>query len=188
MGTTIAAVKASQRRAERDRLDPVGAIARNRLRAIMSLSMLSLWGGGALIVAVAVAPAAFRVLPTRALAGALVGQVLPVVFIAGLVIGTLAFVLTAGGAPRALLRRIGAGGIVLGCAAAQGVIAPKIAALREQIGPNIEALATTDPLRVAFGRLHGFSVMWLGVAMVACLIAMAGTALAAQTVASTDPD
>jgi hypothetical protein len=38
-----------------------------------------------------VAPAAFRVLPTRALAGALVGEVLPVLFWAGAVTGALAF-------------------------------------------------------------------------------------------------
>ena len=55
-------------------------------RTIVILVLLSAWLGAAVLVATVVAPAAFAVLPTRTLAGALVGRVLPVLFIAGLVV------------------------------------------------------------------------------------------------------
>src|ERR1041385_2725318 len=61
----------------------------NRVSAVEAV-LLSAWLGAAILVAAVVAPAAFKVLPTRTLAGALVGQVLPVIFIAGLVIAALA--------------------------------------------------------------------------------------------------
>ncbi|MDZ7629816.1 MAG: hypothetical protein U5K74_00305 [Gemmatimonadaceae bacterium] len=110
-------------------------------------------------------------------------------FISGLIIGTLAFALAPRRAPRALVRRIGAAGTIAGCAIAQVVIGPRIAALREQIGPSVEALATTDPLRVAFGRLHGFSVLSLGIAMVFALLTLAAAVLAARSQPATSaPD
>ena len=182
MSSTVAAVAAVRRRNERDLSDPVGAVSRNQRRALLTLIITSIWAGAALLVVSTVAPAAFKVLPTRALAGALVGQVLPVVFIAGLVAGTLALVLTARGAPRSTLRRIGAAGTIAGCAVAQMVIGPRIAALRERIGPSVEALALTDPLRVAFCKLHGFSVLALGVAMVFALITLVAAALAVRDI------
>jgi len=170
MGSTIAAVTAARRRNERDAADPVGASHRNQLRALISAIVTAIWGGAALIVVSTVAPAAFRVLPSRSLAGALVGEVLPVLFIAGLAIGTVAFVLAPRGSPRMIVRRAGAAGMIVGCGVAQMVIAPRIAVLREKIGPSVEALAATDPLRVAFGQLHGLSVLALGVAMVFALL------------------
>ncbi len=186
MGATAAAVSAAKKRNERDAADPVGAVARNQGRALASVILLGLWGGAALLVVTTVAPAAFRVLPTRALAGALVGQVLPVVFVLGIVIGMVSVALAPAGAPRMLARRIGAFGTIIGCLLAQGIIAPKIAALRVQIGPDIEALATTDPLRMEFGRLHGFSVLALGVAMLFALVALVSAVLAIRDARATD--
>lgn len=180
MTAPVAAIAARKRR-ERDLADPVGAVARNQMRALISVVVNAIWGGAALIVVSTVAPAAFRVLPTRSLAGALVGQVLPVLFISGMIVGVLTLALTPRGAPRALLRRIGAIGTLTGCAIAQFVIGPKIAAVRERIGPSVEALATTDPLRVTFGQLHGLSVLSLGVAMVFALVALVGATLAARS-------
>lgn len=178
MSSGIAALIAAKRRSARDASDPVGAVARDHLRALLALVATAIWGGAALIVVTTVAPAAFRVLPTRALAGLLVGQVLPVLFIAGLVVGVLGLVLTPRGAPRAVLRRIGATGTIAGCAVAQLIIGPKIAAVRERIGPNLEALAASDPLRVAFGRLHGLSVLSLGVAMLFATLTLVAAVLA----------
>lgn len=181
MSSGIGAVIAAKKRRERDAADPAGAALRNRRRALATLIVAAIWGGAALIVVATVAPAAFRVLPTRALAGALVGQVLPVVFGTGFVAGMLALVLAPRGAPRVMLRRIGAVGTLAGCIVAQGVIAPRIEALRVQIGPSVEALAATDPLRVSFGRLHALSVLSLGVAMVFALVTLVGAALAVQS-------
>jgi len=47
--------------------------------------LLSAWLGAGVLFATVVAPAAFAVLPSRALAGALVGRVLPVIFVSGIV-------------------------------------------------------------------------------------------------------
>ena len=80
-----------------------------------------------------------------------------------------------------MLRRIGAAGTLAGCFVAQAVIAPQIDALRARIGPDIEALAASDPLRAAFGRLHGLSVLSLGVAMIFALAALVGATLALRT-------
>lgn len=176
-----AAAVAARRRQERDAADPVGALSRNRARALASLVFASIWGGAALVVVATVAPAAFRVLPTRSLAGALVGEVLPVLFFTGMGIGVLALALAPRGSPRMMLRRIGAVGTIVGCAVAQLVIAPKIHALRERIGPSVEALSVTDPLRVTFGKLHGLSVLALGVAMVFALVILVGSALAVRS-------
>ena len=180
MGAFAAAI-AARHRQQRDAADPAGAPARNRVRALASLVLASVWGGAALVVVATVAPAAFRVLPTRSLAGALVGEVLPVLFFTGIGIGVLALALAPRGSPRILLRRIGAVGTIVGCAVAQLVIAPKIHALRERIGPSVEALSVTDPLRVAFGKMHGLSVLSLGVAMAFALVILVGSALAVRS-------
>ncbi|HYW49206.1 MAG TPA: DUF4149 domain-containing protein [Gemmatimonadaceae bacterium] len=180
MSTGIGAAVAMKRRNERDASDPRGAVERNQRRALATVLASAIWGGAALIVVTTVAPAAFRVLPTRSLAGALVGQVLPVLFVSGIFVGALCFALVARNAPRALLRRIGAAGVVAGCVVAQLVIGPRIGALRERIGPSVEALAATDPLRLEFGRLHGLSVLSLGVAMLFALLTLIAATLAVR--------
>lgn len=180
MSTGLGAAVAIKRRNERDAADPQGAVRRNQRRALAAAIASAIWGGAALIVVTTVAPAAFRVLPTRSLAGALVGQVLPVLFLSGIVVGTLCFALVAPGAARRVLRRIGAAGVVAGCALAQFVIGPRIGALRERIGPSVESLAATDPLRIEFGRLHGLSVLALGVAMLFALLTLIAATLAVR--------
>ncbi len=185
MTAPIAAIAAS-RRNERELADPAAAATRDAGRALATVVVSAIWGGAALIVVATVAPAAFKVLPTRSLAGALVGQVLPVVFISGMMVGLLAFLFASRTAPRAVLRRVGAAGTLAGCAIAQLVIGPKIAALREKIGPSVEALAATDPLRVAFGTLHGLSVLSLGVAMIFALVTLVGAVLAVRVAPAHD--
>lgn len=177
MTAPVVAAVATRRRRERDAADPVGAVARNHMRALVSVVLSSIWVGAALIVVAIVSPAAFRVLPTRALAGALVGEVLPVLFVSGLVIGTAMLMLTPRGAPKVLLRRVGAIGTIVGCAVAQVVIGPRISALRVRIGPSVDALAASDPLRVTFGKLHALSVLSLGIAMVFALVALVASML-----------
>lgn len=174
------AAAAAQRRDAHETADPHGAAARDLGRALATAWLTALWTGAAVLVVTTVAPAAFRVLPTRALAGALVGQVLPVLFIAGLLVGAVSLALAARGSANAMLRRIGAAGMLAGCSVAQFVIAPRIEALRGRIGPSVDALAITDPLRVAFGRLHGLSVLSLGVAMLFALLTLVGATLAVR--------
>ena len=147
---------------------------------VAALLALAVWFGAALLLTTTVAPAAFAVLPTRALAGALVGRVLPVLFVAGIAVGLVVGVLdlryTA--TPFRRGRLAGAGALALSCAAAQLLVAPRIARLRDSIGTSIDALPPLDPARVAFGRLHALSVGWLAVGMVAAGVAMLFTVLA----------
>jgi hypothetical protein len=137
------------------------------LRTTAAVGVLAAWLGAALLLSTSVAPAAFDVLQNRTLAGSVVGRVLPVVFIGGLVAGIAALALSwRGGALLRTRRALGAV-IVLACAAAQLVVAPRIARVRSGIEGAVDALAVDDPRRVAFGRLHAISVGWLGLAMVA---------------------
>jgi hypothetical protein len=148
--------------------------------ALTQIVLVVAWIGAAVVVAGVVAPAAFAVLPTRALAGALVGRVLPVLFIAGLVVGIGAAGLeTAGDAARWKAGRLGAAIVlVLSCAVAHFVVSPRIARLREAIGPSLDALAADDVRRLEFGRLHGISVGLLGLGILAAVL-VAGLAIAA---------
>ena len=132
---------------------------------------LSAWLGAALLVATVVAPAAFAVLPTRTLAGALVGRVLPVLFYAGAAIGIVAALL--GRAAMPSLARVVAGVVmVASCLAAQLVVAPRIERVRLEAARPIDELAVGDPRRAAFGRLHGVSVLLLGIAGIAAAAAL----------------
>jgi hypothetical protein len=141
------------------------------MAALGSIVLLAAWLGAAVLVAAVVAPAAFAVLPTRTLAGALVGRVLPVLFWSGIVVGLAVAAATWGLQPRGW--RTGAAlALAASCAAAQLVVAPRIERVRAQIGVAVDAIAPTDPRRQAFGRLHGMSVAWMGGGMLAALICL----------------
>jgi hypothetical protein len=62
--------------------------------------------------------------------------------------------------------------LVAAGAAAQLVVAPRIERVRESVGGAIDALDPSDPRRQAFGRLHGLSVLWMGVGGLAALVAL----------------
>ena len=136
-------------------------------RAVATIVIVSAWLGAAVLLATTVAPAAFAALPGRALAGDVVGGVLPVVFLAGIVVGLVAAALAWGtGWARPLL-----GAAVAGAAgAAQFVVAPRIAVLRGEMGGVVDAVAQDDPRRALFGQLHGVSVALLGAAMLVAAI------------------
>lgn len=139
--------------------------------ALASIVLLAAWLGAALLVAAVVAPAAFAVLPSRTLAGALVGRVLPVLFWSGIAVGLVAAALT-WAMPLRFWRTAGALTLVAACAAAQLVVAPRIQRVREQIGGAVDALDPSDPRRQAFGRLHGLSVAWMGLGGLAALLVL----------------
>ena len=149
----------------------------------ISVVVLSAWLGAAVLAAAVVAPAAFAVLPTRSLAGALVGRVLPVLFYGGAVVGAVAVLL--GRSWTTSVARLVAGVIMVAtCLAAQLIVAPRIERVRADAGRPIDELAVGDPRRTAFGRLHGASVMLLGIAAVAGGAALVLT-LRAMAVAGT---
>ena len=139
-------------------------------KAAAEVVLMSAWLGAAIIVAAAVAPAAFAVLPSRTLAGALVGRVLPVVFFSGLAVGLVGAAMRLGAKSTAGIKvYIPSIAIVISCAVAQLVIAPRIDRIRSAITGPVEALSLNDPRREAFGQLHGLSVMLLGVAMLSAI-------------------
>lgn len=142
--------------------------------AVIQLAILALWLGAASFMSVAVAPALFAELPTRTLAGAVVGRLLPSIFYAGVVVGILvaAVDVWTAGEFRWSGVTISSLIIALSCAVAQWVVTPRIERLRTAIGGSIEALPVDDVRRVAFGRLHGISVGWLGLAMLSAVVAV----------------
>jgi hypothetical protein len=138
-----------------------------------SLLALAAWLGASLLASAVVAPAAFAVLPTRTLAGALVGEVLPVLFVSGVIIGVV-ICMWAWQRARTPVTVAGAAAQALFAAVAQFVVGPRIHALREAIGPALDAVPPGDARRIAFGRLHGASVLLLGGAMLGACVAIAG--------------
>jgi Domain of unknown function (DUF4149) len=130
-----------------------------------------LWLGAALLFVGVVAPAAFAVLPSRSLAGLLVGRVLPVIFWSGALVAGILVV------TQVAWRRAAALTMLAACLAAQVGVAPRIQRLRAQLGPDIETVPAGDERRVAFGRLHGVSVALLGLGMAcASVVALGGLA------------
>src|SRR5262245_27336309 len=145
-----------------------------RLNAsVVQVGVLALWLGAAGLLSASVAPALFAVLPSRMMAGAVVGRILPPVFFAGMTAGVLVLALQVvqGRGWSWDGREISGIVMIVACAIAQLGIAPRIARLREAIARPIEDLALNDAQRVAFGRLHGFSVACLGLAMLAAIVA-----------------
>lgn len=141
---------------------------------LLQLATIALWLGAAAFFSIAVAPALFATLPSRTLAGEVVGRLLPGIFYSGMIVGVLV-ALTQFRANDAWAwrgREISSVVMITACLIAQIVIAPRIARLRADIGGPIEILPLDDGRRVAFGRLHGASVAWLGLAMLAAAVVL----------------
>lgn len=144
---------------------------------IAVIALLAAWLGATIIVGAVVAPAAFAVLPTRTLAGALVGRVLPPLFWSGAAVGAIVAVMARRSQRTAAF--VAALGIVAASLAAQLIVAPRIEAVRVSAAGPIDALPRDDARRLAFGRLHGASVALLGLAGVAATVTLLLTARAA---------
>jgi hypothetical protein len=152
--------------------------AERRGLLVAQLMVASVWLGGAILFVAVVAPAAFAALPTRALAGALVGAVLPPLFYSGIVAGAVLVLVALASRRRKFVTSGTVGGVLvaLSCAAAQFIVEPRIERVRASIDGAVESLAPSDPRRIAFGRLHAASVLWLGAASIGTVIAAAGAA------------
>ena len=141
---------------------------------VLESAIVALWLGAALFFSAAVAPALFAVLPARALAGAVVARLLPALLFAGVTVGALVAALEALTSGRGWSKaRFACGALIAGtCAVAQFAIVPRIERLRAAIGGSLDALPADDARRIAFGRLHGWSVAWLGAAMLAAVVVL----------------
>ena len=148
-----------------------GSAAGGATPRLAAALLLAGWLGSAILTVAVVTPSAFAVLPSRTLAGAMVGRVLPPLFLSGIGVSLAAL------AVAALDRAIRAAAVAatvgaFACGMAAFFINPRIARLRESIGGPVEALAAGDARRVAFGQLHGYSIGGLGVAMLASATAL----------------
>jgi len=150
---------------------------------LVRLTLLAFWLGAATLFSAIVAPALFDVLPTRTLAGLVVGRVLPVIFYAGIVVALIDAVVELRG-PHHVGRLSADVGMLLTCGVAQFALSPRIERVRAAIAGPIEQLDAGDPRRLEFGRLHAMSVGLLGIAMIAAFVAI--IALARSMIAARD--
>ena len=147
------------------------------LRFAMLLSLM-IWIGGIIFFSL-VAPTAFHVIPTRLVAGTLVGNLLTklhwIAIVSGIVflISSIAYSqLTQGSA------HIFAGRHILVCAMlvltliSQFAITPRMATLRAQVSSFDTAATLNEPARVQFDALHVWStrvevtVLFLGLVVI----------------------
>lgn len=155
---------------------------------LIELSLLLVWLGAAILFSAIVAPALFATLPTRTLAGVVVGRVLPSIFYSGMAVGLATALLDWRSHGAWSWRSGAAGGVVMlvSCAIAQLVISPRIERVRASIGGVIESLAPDDPRRAEFGKLHAVSVGWLGIAMLCAAIVAVVAARSLHLAAATE--
>jgi hypothetical protein len=148
----------------------------------LRLLLLALWLGAAVYFSSVVAPSIFSVLRAFHLpnvgeiAGTFVTRTLSVINVSGFIIG-LILLLTAlafgkGLGKRSFYLELASLIVVaVSTGAGQWMIAAKMRALRIAMVLPVDQVPIDDPRRVAFNRLHGYSVTALSIAMIASLIA-----------------
>ena len=141
------------------------------------LILIAVWLGAAVFFSFAVAPSVFSVLPARELAGAVVSRTLSIINTGGFIISLLllasAFLYKKNVSRRAFSTEL----VLLSVIAfatfiGQWVIAARLESLRAAMGRPIDEVAQSDPLRIAFNSLHGYSVTALSLGMVAAVIVL----------------
>jgi hypothetical protein len=148
----------------------------------LRLLLLGLWLGAAVFFGAAVAPALFSVLRgaglanANELAGSIVTRLLGIINQAGLEIALFLFV-TAFFVNRNKSRLahwaevISIAIIAIMTGVSQFVVSARMLELRRAMGAPIDQVSPIDPRRMAFDSLHRYSVMVMGVAMIAGLVA-----------------
>jgi hypothetical protein len=149
---------------------------------VLRLLLLGLWLGAAVYFSSVVAPGVFSVLRgfelpnVGEIAGTLVTRTLSVVNVSGFIISLFllatAFAFGKGLGKRSFFLEL-ASLLVVAFSTGIGhwVIAAKMRALRLAMMLPVDQVPIDDQRRVAFNRLHGYSVTALSVAMIAALIA-----------------
>ncbi len=132
------------------------------------LFTLALWVGGGAAITFFVAPAVFALAGSRKLAGEIVGEVLrrfdSYALIAGPIACAAALIEIAGtrGGGQILGLKLALVAAMLGLALySRFALSPEIQQLRTQLGDEVDKAPREDPRRLAFRRLHGFSVACL---------------------------
>jgi hypothetical protein len=147
------------------------------------LLLIALWLGGAVFFSATVAPSVFSVLRSRDViyaneaAGSIVTRTLSILntggFIVALILLASAFLFSRSMKRRTLMAEtISLVVVLIATAVGQWVIAARMLGLRAAMGRPIDEVAVDDPLRMSFNSLHGYSVMALGVAIIAAAVAL----------------
>lgn len=149
---------------------------------IIRILLLGLWIGAAIFFSAVVAPTAFRVLRAFNLpnagevAGTIVSHALGTLnttgFIISLLLLALAFPFRKNYSRTGfVLQNVLLGVIAISTGVGEWVIAARMRTLRAALRLPIDQVDLSDPGRVAFQTLHGYSVAALSVAIIAALIA-----------------
>ena len=144
--------------------------------------LLGGWVGAAIFFSATVAPAAFGVLRANQvpssgeIAGAIVNISLRAVNVSGFVIAVVsllcAFLLRDVYSRRAFaFQTVLLGLVALATGVGQWIIAARMHSLRLAMGRPMDQIPATDPDRMAFSALHGYSVVALSIAIIAGAIA-----------------
>jgi hypothetical protein len=153
------------------------------LRFLMLLALI-VWIGGVIFLAFVEAPTVFApgLLPTRHVAGSIVGRSLDILhtmaIISGVVflIASMSYFRMTVGSPRPLALRHLLIVLMLGITMiSQFAITPRMRALRAQAGV-IDSLAPDNPVRTEFDRLHVWSENFEGAVLLIGLLAVFRTA------------
>ena len=147
-----------------------------QILAFVEVLLLGVWLGAMGFFGFAVPQSGFAVLPSREMVGLLVTSTITKVEILGLVMGALLIVIqlvswrARSGARSVRLNLIA---LMLAAAAISHFwITPEMVNLRESMGPALERLPLTDPLRQQFNHLHGYSVGLLMAAMIGGIVTL----------------
>lgn len=145
------------------------------------LLLLASWLGAALFFSAVVAPSVFAALRAFAvpnvgeIAGTIVTRTLSVINISGFVIGLI--VLASGLASKeapgkriVIAEFISLIVLVITTGVGHWIIAARMRSLRLAMALPIDQVPVDDPRRLAFDKLHGYSVTALSIAMIAALI------------------
>ncbi len=143
------------------------------------LMILGLWLGAMAYFSFVVAPSAFAVLPLPQLAGALVSRTLGLLEIIGIALGALLMVILIFSKERGgkifLFELVTLALMTASVLVSHFVVSARMHQMRLTLG-EISLLAASDPARVAFDRLHQYSVWLMGfniLAAIALIIVLA---------------
>jgi hypothetical protein len=157
----------------------------SRLDAI-SAGALLLWAGAALGFAFLAAPVVFKLLPSRDLAGQVMGTILRRLDFAAWFAFGIPLVLSFGSRWMQEIKEDGIGPLRLWsaatlaaltiCLASAAIITPKIQDIRSRMGTPIETLPEDAPDRLAHRKAHGISRQMLALRVLLALGLAVGTA------------
>jgi len=154
---------------------------------LLSAGLLVLWAGAALGFAFLTAPVTFKVLPSRELAGLLMGSTLRRLDLVAWFAFAIPLLLCAGTRWLEEIREEAIGPLrlwtatatvaLLMCLASAAIITPKIREIQQRMGgAPIETLAENAPDRLAHRKAHGISRQLLALRVLLALGLAAGTA------------